>query len=213
MRGNEEPYGTAGLGRESAVSDVLHVLRCMGFAELSRIADAVGLAEGETESGLIDLAVDGLVTREMGAWGLTAAGRAEDLRRTAAELRAARAAGAVESAYGKFLVLNPELLDLCSAWQLRSVDGVAVVNDHRDTAYDGRVLELFADLDRRAEVVCGELAEALPRFGRYRERLASALGRARGGALEELADSMTSYHVVWFQWHEDLLVTLGRPRT
>ncbi|HET6478567.1 MAG TPA: transcriptional regulator, partial [Actinoplanes sp.] len=70
----------------------------------------------------------------------------------------------------------------------------------------------FADLDQRAEPVCLELAAALPRFGRYRERLGAALGRARGGALEELADSLTSYHVVWFQLHEDLLVTLGRTR-
>ena len=97
-------------------------------------------------------------------------------------------------------------------WQLRTVDGVTAPNDHRDPAYDGKVLDLFADLDRRAEPVCVELAAALPRFGRYRERLGAALGRARAGALEELADSLTSYHVVWFQLHEDLLVTLGRTR-
>ncbi|MCO8277023.1 transcriptional regulator [Actinoplanes sp. TRM 88003] len=194
------------------MSDVLHVLRCTGFAELARVADAAGLSEAETESGLIDLAVDGLVTREMGAWGLTAAGTAEDLRRTAAELAAAGTEGLVGSAYEKFMVLNPELLDLCSAWQMRSVDGVPTPNDHRDTAYDTKVLELFGDLDRRAEEVCAELAKALPRFGRYRHRLGAALERARGGAREELADSMTSYHVVWFQLHEDLLVTLGRPR-
>ncbi|WP_250038269.1 transcriptional regulator [Paractinoplanes maris] len=194
------------------MSEVLHTLRCMGFAELSRIADAAALTGAETESELIDLAVDGLVTRQMGAWGPTDAGRAEDTRRTAAELDAAGARGAVDAAYGKFLTLNPELLDLCSAWQLRPVDGVPVPNDHHDTAYDARVLSLFGELDQRAEVVCAHLAAALPRFARYRERLGAALDRARAGALEELADSLTSYHVVWFQLHEDLLVTLGRPR-
>ncbi|MCY1144303.1 transcriptional regulator [Actinoplanes sp. Pm04-4] len=195
------------------MTEVLHVLRCMGFAELSRVADAAGVDEAEVESALIDLAVDGWVTREMGAWGLTAAGRAEDLRRTAAEVEAAGAKGVVESAYERFLVLNPELLDLCSAWQLRAVEGVAVPNDHRDIAYDERVLELFGDLDGRVNIVLDELAKALPRFGRYQVRLRGALDRARGGALEELADSLTSYHVVWFQLHEDLLVTLGQSRT
>jgi hypothetical protein len=195
------------------VTEVLHVLRCMGFAELGRVADATGVGEAEAESALIDLAVDGWVTRELGAWGLTGEGRAEDLRRTAAEVEAAGAEGVVESAYERFLVLNPELLDLCSAWQLRAVEGVTVPNDHRDIAYDGRVLELFGDLDGRVKMVLDELAKALPRFGRYRARLGEALDRARGGALEELADSLTSYHVVWFQLHEDLLVTLGRPRT
>ncbi|WP_240670218.1 transcriptional regulator [Actinoplanes solisilvae] len=192
---------------------VLHALRCIGFADLSRVADAAGVSGARAESELIDLAVDGLVTREMGAWGLTEAGRAEDARQTAAELDSADGRAAVGSAYERFMVLNPELLDLCSAWQLRTIDGVTAANDHRDPTYDRKVLDLFGELDRRAQPVCAELAGTLPRFGRYRERLGAALGRARAGALEELADSMTSYHVVWFQLHEDLLVTLGRPRT
>jgi hypothetical protein len=194
---------------------VLHALRCIGFADPSRVASAAGLVEADVESDLIDLAVAGLVTRttgEFGAWGLTEAGRAEDDRSTADELGAAGARAAVSSAYEEFLVLNPELLDLCSAWHLRTVDGIAEPNDHGDRAYDSRVLDRFVDLDGRAEVVCADLSAALPRFRRYRERLTAALGRARAGALEHLTDSMDSYHVVWFQLHEDLLATLGIPR-
>jgi len=194
---------------------VLHALRCIGFAELPRVADAAGLPEPEVESHLIDLAVAGWITRttgEFGAWGIVEAGRAEDARWTAAELAAAGARCAVFAAYEKFLVLNPELLDLCSAWQLRAVHGPVERNDHGDRAYDGRVLDRFVDLDRRADVVCAELSAALPRFRRYRARLTAALDRARAGALEHLTDSMTSYHVVWFQLHEDLLATLGIPR-
>lgn len=196
-------------------SAVLHVLRCIGFAELPRVADAAGLAEAEAESQLIDLAVAGLVTRTPGAfsgWGLTEAGRAEDARRIAGELDTAGARGAVAAGYERFLALNPELLDLCSAWHLRTVDGVTVENDHRDRAYDARVLDRFVDLDRRADAVCAALAAALPRFLRYRARLTAALDRSRSGATEHLADTTTSYHVVWFQLHEDLLATLGIPR-
>jgi hypothetical protein len=118
----------------------------------------------------------------------------------------------VADAYDRFLVLNPELLDLCSAWHLRTVDGVAASNDHADPAYDARVLDRFADLDRRADPVCAQLSVVLPRFRRYRERLTVALDRARSGEREHLADSTTSYHAVWFQLHEDLLATLGIPR-
>ncbi|WP_141580115.1 transcriptional regulator [Actinomadura sp. WMMA1423] len=196
-------------------STVLHVLRCIGHADLPRVADAAGLAEADVESHLIDLAVAGLVTRtpgEFGGWGLTEAGRAEDARRTARELDAAGARDAVASGYERFMVLNPELLDLCSAWQMRPVEGAVALNDHSDPAYDSRVLERFADLDRRAEVVGRDLSAVLPRFGRYRARLTAALDRARAGALEHLADSTTSYHAVWFQLHEDLLATLGIPR-
>ena len=193
---------------ESTGTVVLHALRCIGFAELSRVADAAGLAEADVESELIDLAVSGLVTRttgEFGGWGLTEAGRVEDTRLTAAELAAVGARRAVSTAYETFMVLNPELLDLCSAWQLRAVNGTAAPNE-------ARILDRFADLDRRADVVCANLSTALPRFRRYRERLTTALERARSGELEHLTDSMTSYHTVWFQLHEDLLATLGIPR-
>jgi hypothetical protein len=109
-------------------------------------------------------------------------------------------------------VLNPELLDLCTAWQLRSVDGIATSNDHSDPAYDSRVLDRLTDLDRRAEVACAGLFAAMLRFQRYRTRLTHALTRARSGELDYVADSLESYHNVWFQLHEDLLVTLGIPR-
>jgi hypothetical protein len=118
----------------------------------------------------------------------------------------------VAAAYERFLALNPELLDLCGAWQIRSVEGVASANDHADPAYDARVLERLTDLDRRAEVACAELFAVMLRFRRYRVRLGDALARARSGALEYVTDSTASYHAVWFQLHEDLLATLGIPR-
>jgi hypothetical protein len=193
----------------------LHTLRCIGFASLDRVAEASGLPEADVESELIDLAVAGLVTRvagEFGGWGLTAAGRAADAERIAGELERAGTRAVVAEAFDGFLALNPELLDLCAAWQLRSVDGVTSANDHADPAYDARVLDRLTDLDRRAEVACARLFAAMLRFRRYRERLADALARARSGALEYVTESTASYHAVWFQLHEDLLATLGIPR-
>jgi hypothetical protein len=52
----------------------------------------------------------------------------------------------------------------------------------------------------------------LPRFTRYRVRLTDALTRVRAGAHGYVTDDLESYHVVWFQLHEDLLATLGIPR-
>ena len=194
---------------------VLHTLRCIGFAGCPRIAGAVGLTESDVESELIDLAVAGLVTHlsgEFGGWGLTDAGRVADAERSTAELESAGARPALTLAFNGFLVLNPELLDLCTAWQLRSVDGVMIANDHRDRSYDGRVLARFADFHERAVVVCRELSAALPRFDRYRIRLAEALKRAEAGELGYVADDIVSYHAVWAELHEDLLATLGIPR-
>ena len=184
---------------------VLHALRCVGFAGLARVAAATGLPEPDAESELIDLARAGLVTHlagTFGGWGLTPAGRAADAVRIAEELEASGGRTAVADAYDDFLVLNPELLDLCTAWQLRPAG----------PAYEARVLDRLTDFDQRAGVVCAALSAPLPRFLRYRVRLTGALTHARSGALEYVTDSVESYHAVWFQLHEDLLATLGIPR-
>lgn len=194
---------------------VLHALRCIGFVGLPRVAVATGLAGSEVESALIDLAVAGLVTHvagDFGGWALTEAGRTADAERIAEELATTGARAAVADAYERFLVLNPELLELCTAWQLRAVGGVVTANEHTDASYDARVLGRLADLHRRADSLCADLSAAAPRFGRYRVRLAVALARARSGELDAVSDSVESYHTVWFQLHEDLLATLGIPR-
>ncbi|EMF01369.1 transcriptional regulator [Streptomyces mobaraensis NBRC 13819 = DSM 40847] len=194
---------------------VLHALRCAGTVTLARLHAITGLDEADAESELIDLGAGGLVTRLSGGipgWGLTDAGRAVDAERITRELETAGARERVTAAYERFLVLNPELLDLCTAWQLRPVDGDMALNDHGDPGYDSRVLARFVDLDRRADAVCAELSAALPRFGRYRIRLTEALERAAAGRSEYVADGTASYHIVWAELHEDLLATLGLRR-
>lgn len=194
---------------------VLHSLRCIGFAGADRVAAATGLPEPDVESELIDLAVAGLVTHvagDFGGWGLSEAGRAVDAERIADELDTAGTRAAVAEAFDGFLVLNPELLDLCTAWQMRSVNGVVTPNDHTDAAYDARVVDRLTDLDQRADVVCADLSAAMLRFQRYRVRLTDALARIRSGASDYVTDTIESYHSVWFQLHEDLLATLDIPR-
>ncbi|OKJ25926.1 transcriptional regulator [Streptomyces sp. CB01580] len=194
---------------------VLHTLRCIGFSGLSGVARASGLPESDVESELIDLAVAGLVTHtagDFGGWGLTEEGRAADAEQIADELEEAGARARLTAAFDRFLVLNPELLDLCTAWQTRTVDGSMTMNDHSDPSYDAQVLDRFMEFHQRADPLYAELSEALLRFQRYPVRLADALARARAGALEYVTDSTSSYHTVWFQLHEDLLATLGIPR-
>lgn len=194
---------------------VLHGLRCVGFTTVAGVSDATGLAAAEVESLLIDLGVAGLVqhlTGDFGGWGLTDLGRVVDADRIARELDAAGTGPAVAGVYDVFVELNPELLDLCTAWQMRTVGGVVMVNDHVDDHYDGRVLDRLSRFHRRAGAVCADLQSAMLRFGQYRVRLDRAFRRVESGAVEHLADTTVSYHAVWFQLHEDLLVTLGIPR-
>ena len=58
-----------------------------------------------------------------------------------------------------------------------------------------------------------DAARASARFATYRVRLAAALEAARGGDGRFVASPrVDSFHGVWFELHEDLIVLAGRTR-
>jgi hypothetical protein len=117
----------------------------------------------------------------------------------------------VRRAYERFLPLNRELLQICNDWQVRP-GGVA--NDHRDTRYDWGVLDRVRGLDERISPVVRRVAREVERFDVYRPRLRSALARVDEGEHEWLTSPrLDSYHTVWMQMHEDLLLALGVDRS
>lgn len=111
--------------------------------------------------------------------------------------------------YRGFLDLNHEFKELCGAWQLR--DGVP--NDHLDVDYDAEVVDRLAGLHHRAEPVVGAFGDALERFVPYGWRLDAVLDRIRIGESNMFTGVMCgSYHDVWMELHEDLILTLGIDR-
>ena len=195
---------------------VLHTLRCIGSTSAERIAGVCGLGGETVESELIDLAVDGLVGYEgggYGGWSLTVAGQAADAAALTAELEDLGVREVVHAAHQRFEGLNAPVMQACSDWQLKRGVGGAVVNDHDDREYDDAVLARLATLDDRAQRLCASLGEAMQHFGRYGPRLGEAIDRALAGDVSYVADHVDGYHAVWFQLHEDLLATLGLPRT
>lgn len=195
---------------------VMHGLRLKGFAEAAGVAEAVGVAEAEAKPALDQLVAESLATYRSGrisGFTLTPAGRAEHLSRLEAELDAAGVRDALHAAYQRFLGLNTELLTVCTAWQLREVNGESTPNDHTDAAYDAEVIEQLAQLHARVEPIGDELATLLARFAGYGPRLSFALAQVRSGDLDFFTKPMVpSYHTVWFELHEDLLATLGIER-
>jgi hypothetical protein len=54
---------------------------------------------------------------------------------------------------------------------------------------------------------------ALPRSAAYQNRLTAALDRVRGGNTAAFARPMAdSYHDIWMELHQDLLLSAGRDR-
>jgi hypothetical protein len=116
----------------------------------------------------------------------------------------------VRRAFDRFLVLNAELLQLCSDWQIKR-GGAA--NDHADAAYDWSVIDRLIALDERAGAVARHSGDAVSRLASYRSRLRAARTRVEHGEPEWFTSPrIDSYHTVWMQWHEDLLLALGLER-
>jgi hypothetical protein len=195
---------------------VLHGLRLKGFAEAGPVADGAGLAVDDVEAALQALAGEGLVSRREGrisGWSLTSDGRVEHRRLLGDELDASGAKAVVDDAYRRFLEVNPELLAVCTAWQLRPEGDASVPNDHSDADHDRRVVERLVAVDEAVRPITADLERQLERFGRYRPRLGAAVERALAGDGDWITKPIIdSYHTVWFELHEDLLCTLGIER-
>jgi hypothetical protein len=195
---------------------VLHGLRLKGFADTDVVASLVGLDSAATGVQLATFQDAGLVVRRDGrlsGWSLTPTGRKEHERLLAEELDAAGCRDAVAAAYRDFVALNGELLAICTDWQLRTVGGTQVVNDHSDAAHDTAVIGRLVALHDKVRPVTSTLRDCFDRFASYGTRLRTALEKLVEGDRDWFTKPMIdSYHTVWFELHEDLLATLGIER-
>ena len=108
-----------------------------------------------------------------------------------------------------FLELNDEFKQLCTDWQLR--DGAP--NDHTDATYDGDCATGSSRLHDASLPVIEAMAATVPRMARYSARLARAVERVADGETNRFTGVMCeSYHDVWMELHEDLIVMLRIDR-
>jgi hypothetical protein len=107
----------------------------------------------------------------------------------------------IMATFRRFLPINRDLRDLCTAWQLRP-DGS--VNDHADEGYDA---------DKAIAPLLKRFSEDIPSISGYRERLTEALAKLDDGEDAWLASPLVdSYHTVWMHLHQQLLLTIGMSR-
>jgi hypothetical protein len=195
---------------------VAHALRVKGFAEAPAVAEATGHPPDRALALLSELADAELVERRdrgITGWRLTTEGRKTHESWLNNERVAAGCDAEITSGYDTFLLRNEEFKVLCTDWQLRPVDGALAPNDHTDEAYDAAIVERLGALHDSVVPAVAALADALVRFGPYSARLTSACGRVQGGDRSAIARPLSgSYHDVWMELHQDLLLTLGRER-
>jgi hypothetical protein len=190
---------------------VLHALVIKGFASSSALSVASELTVDDVEAVLAGLRARDLAVYREGrvtGWAPTAEARRLDRERTAL-IGSDREA--VLNVYQRFAAVNGRFKQACTDWQLR--DGTTP-NDHGDAAYDASVIARLAAIDDEAGRLCAELEAALPRAARYRGRLAEARRAVETGDPSRFVKPLNeSYHDVWMELHQDLLVSLQLERT
>ena len=165
----------------------------------------------DVEAHLAELADAGHATfrEQRGLWQLTAEGREAHREQLAADLEGIDPAEALGGAYPDFVEVNGRFKELCGEWQLR--DGQP--NDHGDDEYDRAVIGRLRELHAEARPLVASMGEELDRLGPYAPRLDSVLGEIEAGDTTKFTGVMCgSYHDVWMELHEDLILTQGIDR-
>ena len=103
--------------------------------------------------------------------------------------------------YERFEGYNSRFLNLMSSWQTDT-------DEAKERTYSrlARVVERHID-------ALGAAADWLPRYRHYAARFERSLEHVDSGRSDFVSSPVVdSLHNIWFEFHEDLLAVLGRPR-
>ncbi|OBK11557.1 hypothetical protein [Mycobacterium asiaticum] len=183
---------------------VLQTVRLKGRVSPSDLAMTLGAEVTET---VRRLAADGLLV-EGPTVRITPEGRARLSELLAAERQGIDAA-VLTAAYDEFRSVNTEFKALVTDWQLK--DGQP--NNHDDADYDAAVLARLDGVHRRVLPIIATVTEQLPRLAGYPVKLTAALKKVKAGENAWLTRPLIdSYHTVWFELHEELILAVGLTR-
>lgn len=185
--------------------DVLHALRVRGLAVVEPLAESVGRPADEVQAVLTDLVDRGLAKCRTGGklqgYMLTASGRSRHLELRDDEVDE-QSRAALAPAYEAFLSPNRSFKEVTTVWQLEAAGDISAVLPRLEAVH-AAVTDVLVTA-----------AGAVPRLSGYQPRLDRALASFRDGDGGALARPMSgSYHDVWMELHEDLLLTMGRERS
>lgn len=193
-------------------NDIVRTLIIKDSATPDGLASAL-LSNPDRVRPVLDRGVaDGLIESVANTFRLTWNGKTIGRALMAADRRRWGTDNAV-AALDAFQHLDCRMKETVTAWQLRDVSGTQVLNDHTDAGYDTSVLGRLSGLHNDAAAWLSTLSSVLGIFGRYRARLERALKSVLEGDQRFLASPrVDSYHSVWFELHEDLILLAGRTR-
>jgi hypothetical protein len=182
---------------------ILNALYLRKIADRDVLAECSGCAADDVDNILDASAGTGLVLGLGSQYVLTDEGRQAVLDYYAAAYEDVRTDPQIQDWYVRFETVNDRFLQLVSAWQT-SGDRA----DGQDRVYD----RLARTVERQVAAL-EQVADRLPRYRHYADRFRKSLDRVDSGQVEYVTSpTVDSLHNIWFEFHEDILALLGRPR-
>lgn len=188
---------------------LLQVMSLKGQATQEALAAAVEVDPTDAiaafmEAGLVESTKLGYQVTKLGK------SRVDDLYARERE----KAGPVIEDVYESFVAIDGDVKQIVADWQMRRVGGALTVNDHSDHRHDDRVIARLRRTDAKVSTAIAPLSTTLSRFDAYPRRLRRALALVDDGDHTMLAAPLKdSYHTVWFELHEELIILSGRNRT
>lgn len=186
---------------------VLQAVRLKGRVSLADLAATLDASPADIATTVEWVTADGLLV-DGPTLRLTPSGR-ERLSALLAEERNGLDKTALSAAYDEFGSINTDFKALVTDWQLKS----GQPNTHDDTDYDAAVLARLDDVHQRVAPIITAVAQQLPRLSAYSAKLQTALDKVKAGEIAWLTRPLIdSYHTVWFELHEELILGVGLTR-
>jgi predicted outer membrane lipoprotein len=180
---------------------LLNALWLRKMATRGMLEENAGLT-AEVAETCLGAATDGGLVRGLGDYiVLTDEGRRAVLDHYNGEYSDLREQAEFLDWYERFEGYNSRFLSLMSAWQTET-------DEEQERTYSRlcRVVERHVDALRVA-------APWIPRYGHYAARFERSLEHVDSGRSDYVSSPVVdSLHNIWFEFHEDLLAVLGRPR-
>ena len=111
------------------------------------------------------------------------------------------------------MALDARFKQLVTDWQVKTIDGRRVPNDHADASYDAAIRARLAEFHQATATLLPGILALTPRLTPFATRFARAASAISAGDATMIASPLKdSYHTIWFEMHEELIHLAGRDR-